>query len=211
MSGGEPPGVADQRDPIGGERTRGNGVRIAAGQVGSTDRAEFWVDTPEAGTEPSGGDVDDGAVGGDVLQGDDPGRVDGGGSGLQVQFDIADDVERLRQRGTGPLQESGWVGLARPGPAQSRSERHERPLAGGSLVVPEFAVAAKAQRAADNACGWPGVAGVPVVGARQPVSDGGAVEDAGFPVLQPVVEPGEGLDVQALPRPGQTELAEHPD
>ena len=59
--------------------------------------------------------------------------------------------------------------------------------------------------------GRPDVARAPLVGARHPVADRGALEDAGVLILQPVVEPGERLDVEALPRPRQPELAEHPD
>src|SRR5207248_10429348 len=57
--------------------------------------------------------------------------------------------------------------------------------------------------------GWPGVGGAPLVGPGQEVADGGAVERAGVAALEPVVEPGESLDVHAFPRPRQAVLAEH--
>ena len=47
----------------------------------------------------------------------------------------------------------------------------------------------------------------PLVGAWHPVTDRRSVENAGVAVLEPVVEPGQRLHMQALPRPGQAELA----
>ena len=115
------------------------------------------------------------------------------------------------QRRAGPDQLGGRVGVAGPCSAQPGVEHHQRPLARVPFVVGELAIGPQAQRAGFAVRRRPDVARAPLVGPGHPVADRGAVEDAGVLILQPVVEPGERLDVEALPRPRQPELAEHPD
>ena len=55
----------------------------------------------------------------------------------------------------------------------------------------------------------PMIGGVPALRLREHVAYARPVKDAGVAPLEPVVEPGQRFDVQALPWPRQAVVAEH--
>jgi hypothetical protein len=70
-----------------------------AGILGWAGRAAAGIDLAEAATRPARRDIGDAAIGDiDILQGDEPRCVDGRGGGVELDLDIADDVEWLLQR-----------------------------------------------------------------------------------------------------------------
>ena len=114
------------------------------------------------------------------------------------------------ERSAGPGQRGRRVGLAGLGAVEAGAERHGTAAPPAS---PRRRVESRRRRAtrcasSEAPAGGQVSRGPPLVRTRHPVADRRAVEDAGVAALQPVVEPGQRLDVQALPGPGESVVAQ---
>ena len=210
VAGGEASGVGHERDAVVRRpRRSARRRRVRHGSTGAPGTAGCLVDLAQAGAQPSGRDVG---------RPSRRGRRPAGWRSTRCRRRWTMASRRSSMSPTTSTscgQAARWstsascggsvsLGLARPSPAPStmNSRRPVRPRRRR----------ARRRRAAPAA--WWRAGRRPLLGGRQPSAPGSssgsaAVEDAGVAALEPVVEPGQRLDVQALPRPGQPELAEH--
>ena len=94
---------------------------------------------------------------------------------------------------------------------EAGAERHHRAVAGRAFLGREAAIGAERIVAIRDAGHGPGIGVAKSVGTRQNVANARPFQNPGVAALQPVIEPGQRLDMQAFPRPGQAVIAEHRD
>src|SRR5580704_8835382 len=117
----------------------------------------------------------------------------------------------MRQRRRSPVQERRRVRLARSWAVETGAEIHVSSGAPLSFILTKTPVSSKCISVMHRFEDRPSFACSPAFCLRQNISKVWAIENAGVLSLQPVIEPGNRLDVKTLPRPGEAVLAHHSD
>src|ERR1700679_4327469 len=104
---------------------------------------------------------------------------------VKLELNGPDHIEVCCQYRGIPLKIRRWIGRARPGPIQSRTEVHVNSRAGIPLVLTENAISAKRKSVVFGLRQRPYVACSPRILTGQHISEARAIEDACVSALQP--------------------------
>src|SRR5580692_1041104 len=115
----------------------------------------------------------------------------------------------MRQWRGSPLQERRRIRLTCARPIEATAQVHVSSGTRLSFVFAETAVGSKRIRVIHRFADRPNIGCSPAPGFRQDVTKTRALENAGVLSLQPMIEPGDRLDVKTLPRPREAMLSHH--
>lgn len=124
-------GVGYERNAVTHGLADGDGNGFATGDDRDPGPAGGFVDGAQSGAEPARGDRDGGGVVGEVVEHHDPGGVERGDLGVELELDVADDVHGLGHR----------LGL----PGEAVRQRQRTGVGGPSGVGGQIQVAAVAR------------------------------------------------------------------